>query len=84
MRWTSNQNYPDSAIKATDTFSTYEQAIKAAHQLKSLRKEYESRASYLTILTEWMNGLCHSIGATRTRDNRAGDRAKDPKPEERP
>jgi len=44
-----------------NTFSTYEQAIKAAHQLRRLRKEYESRASCLTFLTEWMNGLCHSI-----------------------
>jgi len=44
-----------------NTFSTYEQAIKAAQQLRRLKKEYESRASYLTFLTEWMNGLCVNI-----------------------
>jgi len=44
-----------------NTFSVYEHAIQAAHQLNKLMKEYESRASYLTFLTEWMNGLCHSI-----------------------
>jgi len=37
-----------------NTFSTYEQAIQAAHQLRRLKKKYESRASYLTFLTEWI------------------------------
>jgi len=42
-------------------FPVYEQAIKAARQLRRLRKAYEGRASYLTFLTEWMSGLCRSI-----------------------
>jgi len=46
-----------------NTFTTYEQAIKAARQLRRLPKAYESRTSYLTFLTEWMSGLCHSINS---------------------
>jgi len=42
-------------------FPAYEQAIEAARRLRGLRKAYEGRASYLTVLTEWMSGLCRSI-----------------------
>jgi len=88
------ENYPD----IMNTFSVYEHAIQAAHQLNKLKKEYESRALYLKLLTEWMNALPQyqhrwgvhpaaldttPFGASKPGDDRAGDRAKDPKPGKR-
>jgi len=80
-------------------FPIYVQAIKAARQLRRLRKAYEGRATYLTFLTEWMSGLCKcnnidpalldttpfdaTSWSSRTRNIGAGDRLKDPESEGR-
>jgi len=41
--------------------NTYNQAIRAARRLRRLQVRYGDQASYLALLVEWMNGLCHAI-----------------------